>query len=71
MFGLTEESDVLPGRHGGSGNFIDRIGVFERHFAALVAVYYLHVCHHSYCSSTINLDIHVCSTHQSRHRAGR
>ena len=71
MFGLTEESDLLPGRHGGSGNVIGGITVFERHFPALVAVYYPHICHLSYCTSTIHLDIHVCSTHQSRHRDGR
>ena len=71
MFGLTQESILLPGRHGGSGNIIYGIGVFEGPFFSLVAVHYHHICHLSYCTSAINLDIHVRSTHQSRHRAGR
>ena len=70
MFGLTEESILHPGRHGGSGNIIYGIGVL-RQFRAMVAMHYHHICHLSYCTATIPLDIHVCSTHQSRHRAGR
>ena len=71
VFGFTEESVLLPGRHGGSGNIIYGNGVFERQYSALVAMHYRHICHLSYCTSTIHLDIHVCSTHQSCHRAGR
>lgn len=71
VFGLTEESVLLPGRHGGSGNIIFGIDVFDRQFAALVAVHCPHICHLTYSTSTILLDFRVCSTHQSRHRAGR
>jgi len=69
VFGLTEESILLPGRHGGSGNINVGIGVL-RQLGGLVAMQYLHICHLSYSTATINLDIHVCSTHQSRQRAG-
>ena len=44
MFGLTEESILLPGRHGGSCNIIYGTGVLRQH-GALVAVYYNNICH--------------------------
>ena len=71
VFGLTEESVLLPGRHGGSGSIIYGNGVFERQVVALVETHYHNICHLTCCTSAIHLDNHVCSTHQSGHRAGR
>lgn len=71
VFGLTEKSVLLPGHQSGIGNSIYGNGVFKRRNTALVAVHSLHICHLYYRTSSIHLDIHVCSTDQSRYRAGR
>jgi hypothetical protein len=45
VFGLTEESVLLSGRHGGSGNIIYGNGVFEQQYAAFVATHYHNIFH--------------------------